>query len=120
MIVVVPRSKDAVFAYSKVTGQWTRQQVKISAAAIVPVVGDVVAAFQIGNKVFAFGAECGRWASVSLPADSKAFFELDSDCVTAQTAGTYHVFSPKTGMWSSINLEDGEILPHPNVWPSGK
>jgi len=109
VILVVPRSHDAVLGYSKITGRWAKQPIKLaSEAALVPVVADEVGAFQVGTEVFAFSAEHGRWKSVSV-ADLKTPFAVDAKCVTIQTADMFYVFSAKAGQWSSVNLKDGTI-----------
>ncbi len=109
--VIVPRSRDCVLAYSNMTGQWSKQPIEPPTKPFFPVVGDDVAAFQIGNIVFAFSAECGRWASVLLPTNASESFSVGSNFVNVMTKDTYYIFCPKTGTWSSVNLDTGAITP---------
>ena len=110
VIVVVPRSRDAVLAYSQTLGCWCRQPIKVASnAPILPIVGDDVAAFKIGDEVFAFSAVLARWKSLSLPPDSKAELVVASKYVTIHAGNVFHVFSPKTCRWSSVNLDSGVI-----------
>jgi hypothetical protein len=109
VILVVPRSHDVVLGYSKITGRWAKQPVKLaSQTPLVPVVADEVGAFQVGKEVFAFSAEHGRWKSVAVP-DLKTPLAVDAKCVTIQTTDTFYVFSAKAGQWSSVSLKDGTI-----------
>ena len=115
IVIIVPRSRDAVLGYSRETGLWHKQPIKaVPDTPILPLLGNEVAAVQVGNEVFALGVR-GSWAPLPLPSDSKAIPVLNSKCVSIQTATTYYEFSATaiaTAVrygWSSVDLENGAI-----------
>jgi len=91
VIVVVQRSRDAVPAYSNITGRWRRQPIKPAPRVPVnPVVPDSLAAVQLGTENSAFSAEGRRGASLSvsgpkamlgsIPSASRFRPKTDSTC----------------------------------------
>ena len=62
LIAVVPESRDSLAAWSHTTGVWSRIPIKPKKdEAIVPIVGTGVAAARIGNMVYGYGSEAGKW-----------------------------------------------------------
>jgi hypothetical protein len=111
LIIVVPRSRNALLAYSKETGRWYKQPIKpTEKTPITPIVGAQVAAVRVDNQIFAFSAINGAWASVAVPAGSKAVPIVHSKIVTLRDGSNFYVFSANSGQWTGIDLEDGKSI----------
>jgi hypothetical protein len=86
IILFVSPANDAVSAYSKHTGKWQKQAVKIGPGEkLTPVLSQDVACFQVGNRLYGFSGRYGNWAAIDLEAGSKAEIRLTADVAVGVT-----------------------------------
>lgn len=108
LIVVAPKSRDSLAAWSAQTGVWARIPIKPAEQdAIVPIVGSRVAAARIGQMVYGYGAESGKWHWIKM--ETQAVPSVGNDEVTVRDGDWYYAMSLSSGKWSGVNLKTGEI-----------
>jgi hypothetical protein len=88
-------------------GKWHRQPLETPASGkVTPILAGNLVAYAIGNRVYAFSGDAGRWDVVMLGRNAVPI--LDGHCVVAEDNSTLAVFSAQTGTWSTIepDVED--------------
>ncbi len=107
LIVVAPESRDSIVAWSHDSGVWNRIPIKPKPQdAIVPIVGNDVAAIRVGKMVYGYGAESGKWHWIKTEAGNAP--SVGNRSVTVSDGDWYYAFSAKAGKWSGLNLKTGE------------
>jgi len=102
VIVSWSEKGDAIWGFSKNTGQWTRQEIQPAAEdELVPVVGGSVAGLQVGGAIYAYSGQTGRWDILRLSGDRKLQMSVDSDMVLVMDEQSIYTFADSTGRWSS-------------------
>ena len=108
IILVVSPTDDAVFGFSKHTGKWQKQAVKIAPSqTITPMLSQNVAYFQVGNRLYGFSGRHGNWDSIELEAGSKPEMRMTSDVVVGMTKDRIYAFSALAPAWSFVPVESG-------------
>ena len=89
---------DAVWGFSVTRGTWTKQEVTPPAPVpLQPIVGDSVAALQVGSTVYAYSADTGRWDRLDLPPELKPQPMVDSDLVVILGGANVYTFANAPG-----------------------
>ncbi|MDG3006782.1 RNA polymerase sigma factor [Paludisphaera mucosa] len=120
-----------IAAFSSSDGEWHSQDLLEPTEKATPVIGPGAAAYKIGRRVYAFSATANRWDVLEWPEgddepsppdeDSVAgvggfgsapqkFPAMSPESITCKTKHQLHIFSVKTGRWTSIKLDEPENL----------
>ncbi len=103
-----------IAAFSVLDGTWNAQDLREPVDKAVPVVGQSMAAYGIGRRIYAFSSVAKRWDVLELPEGVVAEPDLGNDAITCEHNGHLYVFSVKTGKWEDIDTraapddQDGE------------
>ena len=112
VIVVVPRSRDLISAYSIPRGKWHQVQLDtpLPPEQHVAVAGNM-AAFQTHDAIYGFSAysETG-WCKLPIGSDDKTFL-IDNDQVQFNNQQQFCIFGAYAKGWSRIDLDTGELQP---------
>jgi hypothetical protein len=115
IIVSMSENGDAVWGFSKTTGNWTKQEIRpASKDELRPTVSFSVASLQVGKRVYAFSGQTGRWDVLRLAVDQKPRVQVHLDMVLVTDGQTIYTFADATGRWSSNAGPQTEALPERN------
>lgn len=93
---------EAVWGFSKSIGKWARQEIQPAAKEeLVPLVSSSVAALQVGQAIYAFSGQTGRWDILRLPENRKPRVSVNADMVLVTDEENVYTFANSTGRWSS-------------------
>jgi RNA polymerase sigma factor (sigma-70 family) len=93
-----------IAAFSKYDGNWYAQDLRDPAEEANPIVGENMAAYRIGRRVYAFSTLAKRWDVLELPRGAVATVTLGSDAIVSPHGSHLYVFSSKTGTWEDIDM----------------
>jgi hypothetical protein len=103
-----------IAAFSVLDGTWYPQDLREPVDQAGPIVGESLAAYGIGRRIYAFSSVAKRWDVLELPEGAVAKPDLGTDAITCEHNGHLYVFSVKTGKWEDIDTraapddQDGE------------
>jgi hypothetical protein len=110
-LVVVPKSRKIIAAYSVPKATWARLEFDPPLEKEVKVANvGALAAFQTKDSVYAFSAATATWGHLKLPMDTKAQFGLDNNKVRVTDGNMLYIFGVNDGAWSGISLDSGEAI----------
>ena len=69
------------------------------AGTLEPIIGDGVAAYAAGRRVYAYGAAAQRWAVLELPEGAHPRPLLSGQKASVEHDGIVHTFDPRTAQW---------------------
>ncbi len=100
------RTITRIAAASDRSGLWRVQELREPVVAVAtPIVGPGVAAYQLGDYVYAFSATAQRWDVVKRPDNAKFFTPIVSPgSVEVRGGGHIFTFSGNTGKWTDLDL----------------
>ncbi len=110
-LVVVPKSRKIIAAYSVPKATWDRLEFDSPLDKDVKVANSgALAAFQTKDSVYAFSSATATWGRLKLPMDTKARFGLDTNMVRVTDGNMLYIFGVNDGAWSGISLDTGEAI----------
>ena len=92
-----------IAAFDQKSGEWSTHDLSEPTTKAEPIVGPGLAAYAIGRHAYAYSAEAHRWGVLELEEGAKAQVALGAHWATVNHDGRLHVFSAKTGTWSSTD-----------------
>lgn len=118
LIVIVPKSRDKLMAYSYLTSTWNQSDISVDASVkINPTVGRSMAACQLDQEVHAYSAKSAVWAKLKLPQDSETNFTVGDNFVMVyvkevkeKEISKLYIFGENSKTWSGVDLNTGEML----------
>jgi RNA polymerase sigma factor (sigma-70 family) len=86
--------------------RWLTHELREPVNEATPLVAMNMAAYELGQYVYAFSAVASRWDTLEIPRDSKAHLGLvaESASFTVRTSGHIFVFSQSSGKWRDIDF----------------
>ncbi|QDT99048.1 hypothetical protein [Gimesia aquarii] len=118
LIVIVPKSRDKLMAYSYLTSTWSQSDISVDVSVkINPTVGRSMAACQLGQEVHAYSAKSAVWAKLKLSQDNKIHFTVGDNFVMVyvkevkeKEISKLYIFGEHSKAWSGVDLTTGEML----------
>jgi RNA polymerase sigma factor (sigma-70 family) len=101
-----------IATFSVSDGKWHPQDLREPVEQAMPIVGNHIAAYALGRRVYAFSATVNRWDVLEVPArDADLTPVVGQQTVTVEHGSHLYVFSSKTGKWSDIDTRAGAVAP---------
>jgi len=95
-----------IATFDTVSGDWIAQDLREPARGkAVPLVGQGMAVYAVGRYVYAFSAPAKRWDVLELAEGAKPFPILVTTYIKVEDGSRLHIFSLKTGRWSSLDTK---------------
>lgn len=100
--------KDRIYSFSSKLGKWTSVDIPKDSGKVLPIVSSNVAFFRLKDRVYGFSAAVGRWEELKVndPADPA----LLPDSIVVTDGDKIHIFSEKTGRWTSPGEDDVKLM----------
>ena len=115
--VLFPKGKEIrqLAAYVGKTSRWYPLDLETPIeGSAVPVVGHDLAAYAVGNRVFAFSGTAGKWGTIELEEGAKPLASVGTNRVTVEYKDHLYLFSAKTGEWSDFDAGTGQVVEPPS------
>ncbi len=95
-----------IATFAIVSGEWITQDLREPAhGRVVPLVGPGVAVYAVGRYVYAFSQAAKRWDVLELAEGVKPYPILSGTYIKVEDGSHLHIFSHKTGRWSSLDTK---------------
>lgn len=105
LAVLVSPTGNEVWAYSKYTGTWHLQSLRLAPdQPIQPIVGDEIAMFHAGTQVYAFSAVEGRWDVLDIETEAQVRSHVGPDWCMVIAGRSAHAFSSLVPQWASVDV----------------
>jgi hypothetical protein len=105
IIVTVSPDKTFVAAFSKQTGVWAKQEIKVAEGTEIDYqVASQLAVFRSGEKLYAFSVPKGTWHSIGLQPGEKVGISVMADMAFATSKNRMYAFGAPAGRWDVVEV----------------